>query len=95
MGICLLVIGVFQLYATVRMLYVFLSRMLFLSGFIFWVSGLLLLVEGILSRESFVSAAFMIFIAIHKFVLSAALQHKERPRSLRFPPPLGERPHDA
>jgi hypothetical protein len=93
MGVCLIIIGLLQTYAVFSLSHKMLWIMLFFSGFIFWVSGILLLVEGILSGDSAVSACFMLFIAIHKFVLSAAIQHAYKHHIIDWPPPIGKE-HD-
>jgi hypothetical protein len=84
MGLCLLSLGVLQALTLWRRAYRTLSILLFLSGFVFWTSGLLLGAEGLVGHQGLMETPFMLFVGVHKFVMSVNLrsktQHQELPK---------------
>lgn len=80
MGISLALIGGLQLLVIWRRKERYLAPLLFLAGFVFWVSGLLLGAEGIVGHQDCMAAPFMIALGVHKFVLmaNAAVEYRAK-----------------
>lgn len=70
MGVALTSLGTLQLLAIWAERWRLVSLLLFLSGFVFMTAGLLLGAEGLFGHQGLMEAPFMLFVAVHKLVIS-------------------------
>lgn len=70
MGTALTLLGVLQILAVWAGRWRMLSLLLGLSGFVFMTAGLLLGAEGLFGHQGLMEAPFMLFLAVHKLVIS-------------------------
>jgi hypothetical protein len=70
MGMALSTLGVLQMVAVGGERWRVLSLLFGLSGFVFMTAGLLLGAEGLFGHQGLMEAPFMLFVAVHKLVIS-------------------------
>lgn len=78
LGLCLVGIGLGQLWSVWKEVYLLLSRLFFLSGFVLWTAGLLLWMEGLQGHQGLMEGPLFCSFAIHKFVISVNLRNRLR-----------------
>ena len=78
MGACLTTIGALQLFVLWRNTTRYLAPLFFLSGFVFWTSGIILGAEGILGHQGLMEAPFMLYLGAHKFITMSGLMAAKR-----------------
>lgn len=80
MGVICTALGTIQLALLVRgqVAYLALGALFFLSGFVFWMAGVLLGAEGLMGHHGLMEAPFMMYVGVHKFTHSAALVNEHR-----------------
>lgn len=84
MGLCCTMLGMWQLLALWRGRQLgtppgrLLGVLFFLSGFVFWTSGMALGAAGLLGHQGLMEAPFMLYAGAHKFAYSADLMARSR-----------------
>jgi hypothetical protein len=74
MGVCLIILASLQVWTLYRRgRDKTLSILFFLSGFVYWTSGIILAAEGLLGHQGLMEAPFMLYVGAHKFTHSAKL----------------------
>ena len=78
MGLCLTTIGSLQLFVLWRNTTRYLAQLFFMSGFVFWTSGIILGAEGLLGHQGLMEAPFMLYLGAHKFITMSGLMAAKR-----------------
>ena len=81
MGLCLAGIGALQLLMLWRNTTRYLPVLFFLSGFVFWTSGIILGAEGLVGHQGLIEAPLMMALGAHKFVVMSSLIARARTSS--------------
>jgi hypothetical protein len=77
MGICLVILGVLQLITLLTHRDRLLSVLFFLSGFTFWVAGILFFFEGFMGHTGLMEAPFMCYCSAQPFICSVMVWRRK------------------
>lgn len=78
MGVCLIVIAAAQLILLAFNISRLLAVLFFLSGFVFWTAGLILLMEGLAGRQGLMEGPAYMTLGWHKFSIAGIFGAEHR-----------------